>query len=86
MGGRGDQECNFQLFGCQTEKYLRLFFLQIDHQILSACLKNGIEKKIEKRADYEGLELNYSTVKGWAQVNVAYLDVYVIKNMEVVTY
>lgn len=41
---------------------------------------------ILKKADCVGLELTCFTVKGWAQVNVAHLNVYVIENMAVVKY
>ena len=74
------------LLGVKLKKYLRLIFLQLDHQTLSACLKNRVEKKLGKKAYCVGLELNYFTVKGWAQVNITYPDVYIIESMAVVTY
>ena len=40
----------------------------------------------KKERDCVGLELDISILKGWAQVNVAYQDVYIIENMAVVTY
>ena len=51
------------LLGVKLKKYLRLIFLQLDHQTLSACLKNRVEKKIGKKAYCVGPELNYFTVK-----------------------
>ena len=40
----------------------------------------------KKERDCVGLELDISILKGWAQVNVAYQDVYIIENMAVVTH
>ena len=41
---------------------------------------------LKKRRDCVGLELDISTLKGWAQVIVAYQDAYIFENMAVVTY